>query len=803
MADWRLRFSIGVLVFGLVLAGGVGARAAAGGCGTIRGLVRSFRALTGGLAAKINPQPPYPSTLHEIKKYLLARVRLTRLRTTLAALERLERSCRRGGGRYDPASARLVAAAALDRLKIHGQALALLEKIEVPGYPLRDYVTWLTARQDLALHRPGRALARLERLGTRLRRTRQPLSFQVDRDLARAAAAAGRYSVATAVLRDLAGRETRDWMRARIDLTRARILFQAGRRGRARAALLSIYARAPLWRAGRRARRLLAARFGIARRRLFEALAPADKVAYVYALSRSRRRRVRNRAWGLVDKIVAQPGWDARTRWLHDYLRARRLHRKGRYAASLALFKRLDKTATDPEEKALGLAWAFRSAVHLGDGSGRPLLKIMLQRKCGRPACVRALIHLARSHARAGALENAQRAYLLAGRLAADHDRGHRALWAAAKMWLKAGRLTRAARVFLRLAALAGHSRFRSGALFHAGRIYARLGKHRLARACFAQAAVEFPADYYGQEAARRVRRIAARGPAALKRAAAGSPVKFLPPPVFPGQSPPGLKADPGWRRYRLLCRLDLADWARPELEDLLKRHPQDRGLAYLLMKSYHRQGRHRRAFFVLVKHLNEFKFGRGKNLPADFERIIYPRRYQQEIIAIARKYGLDPYFLMGVGLSESRFVPLATSPVGARGLFQIMPFLGRRLARHLGLARFHTAMLYLERLNLEMAAYHLRELQQLFGGKQHLMAAAYNAGQGAVRRWLAKVGTSDRIKFVEGIGYHETRIFVKNVLQAKRIYAGLASGHLAAGSRTRKAEHHRPKPAARRRVIF
>jgi soluble lytic murein transglycosylase len=801
MADRRLRFSIGVLVFGLVLAGG--ARAGAEGCGSIEALTRTFQTLTAGLAAKISPQPPYPSTLTQIKQYLLTRVRLNELRTTLAALKRLERSCRRGGGRYDPASARLVAAVALDHLKSHERALALLDKIKAPGYPLSDYVIWLSARQDLALHRPGRALARLTGQGARLRRTGEPLSFVVDRALARAAAAAGRFSVAAAVLRALAAREKRDWMRARIDLTRAQILLQAGRRGEARAALLSVYAHAPLYQAGRQARHLLATGFGISRHRLFTALGPADKVAYIYALSRSRRRRVRDRAWGLLDRVVAPPTWDARTRWLHDYLRARRLNRQGRYSAALALFKRLDKTATDPDEKALCLAWAFRSAVHLGDGSGRPLLQAMLKRKCGHPACVRALIYLARSHAKAGALDHAHRAYLLAGRLAADHDRGHRALWAAAKMWLAAGRQARAAQVFLRLAAVAGHSRFRSGALFHAGRIYARLGKRSLARACFAQAAAEFPADYYGQEAARRVSRIAARGPAALKRAAAGCPVKFLPPPVFPGASPPGLKADPGWQRYRLLCRLDLADLAGRELDGLLKGHPERRGLAYLLMKSYHRQGRHRRAFFVLVKKLNEFKFGRGKNLPADFGRIIYPRRYQQEIIATARKYGLDPYFLMGIGLSESRFVPLATSPVGARGLFQIMPFLGRRLARRLGLAQFHTSMLYLESLNLEMAAYHLRELHQIFGGKQHLMAAAYNAGQGAVRRWLAQVGTSDRVKFIEGIGYLETRIFVKNVLQARRIYAGLGSGRLAAGPRKRKAEQHRPTPAVKRQVIF
>jgi tetratricopeptide (TPR) repeat protein len=804
MALWRLRFSIGVVVLGLLAAGGEAAvKAGPRTCRTITTLSRSFSAESRSLAKTIKPRSSYPATLAEVKQYLLAQKRLTDLATAGDALKRLAAACNRGGGQMDVDSARLVAAVALDRLKRHQAALALLEKIRTRGHPLADYVTWLTARQELALNRPGRALSGLLPLGTRLRRSVHPLSMKLDRDLARAAARTGRHALAARVLRDLAAREKRPWMRARIDLARSEILLRAGRRGEARAALLAVYARAPLWRAGRRARGLLRAKFSITRRRLLDALGPADRVAYVYALTRSRNRRVRRRAWNHWAGIIAQPHWDARTKWIYDYLRARRLYRRGRFKAASALFQKLDKRAADPEEKALCLAWAFRSAVHLGDGSGRGLLKTMLRRRCDRPACVSALLYLAKSHARAGALANAHRAYLLAGRLAPDHDRGHRALWYGAKMWLKAGRRTRAAKVFLKLADLAGHSRFRSGALFHAGRIYARLGRRKLARACFSQAAAEFPADYYGQEAARRVSRIAARGPAALKRAAARCPVKFLPPPVFSGHSPPQLKADPGWRRYRLLCRLDLADLARLEMKDLLKRHPGQRGLAYHLMKSYHRQRRHRRAFFVLVKNLNEFKFGRGKNLPADFNAIIYPRRYQAAIVSIARKYDLNPYFLMGVGLSESRFVPLATSPVGARGLFQIMPFLGRRLARRLGLTRFYTAMLYVDRLNLEMAAFHLRELHQIFGGKQHLMAAAYNAGQAAVKRWLARLGTSERVKFIEGIGYLETRIFVKNVLQAKRVYAARGPRRLAGRPEKSPRERRRPAAAERNWVFF
>ncbi|MBU0514118.1 MAG: lytic transglycosylase domain-containing protein, partial [Proteobacteria bacterium] len=709
------------------------------------------------------------------------------------ALRRLRTRCRRDRTGHGGVWARLVAADTWHRLKRHEQALALLSRIRSSGHLLAAYVTWFTARQYLALGRPAPALRLLGTLAPGLRRAGHPLARIAAWDLARAQALTGQYAAATGTLERLAARVPKGPRRWRIHLARAEVLLKAGRTGEAKRVLLAVYARAPLSRAGRGAARRLGVKFRIGRRRLFDALGPADRVWFVTALTGSRSRRIRRRAGRLFGSIIPQPDWDARTKRGYKYLLARDHYARGRHTRALSLYGRLYRGETDPDQRVLALAGAFRSAVRVDAKTARRLLETMLDQKCNHSACVGALTFLARSHARGGRLDHAHRAYVLAARLAPDHDRGHRALWYAAKMWFEAGRLDKAARTYLRLASLARHSRFRSGALFHAGRMYRRLGKRNLARACYAQAAAEFPEDYYGQQARRRIGRLAGAGRGALVAAARRSPVKFLPPPVFPGTEPAALKNDPGWRRLRLLCRLDLTRWCRLEMEALLQRHPRQKGIVYHLMKSYHRRGRHRRAFFLLVGHLNDFKFGRGRKVPADWHELIYPRKYQAWILTTARKYGLNPYFLMGVGLNESRFVPLATSPVGARGLFQIMPFLGRRLARKLGLGTFHRAMLYVDRLNLEMAAYHLRELHQAYQGRPHLMAAAYNAGRGAVNRWLSRLGTRDLVRFVEGIGYLETRIFVKNVLQAGAVYAARAGRRYSARRTRARLETGRP----------
>jgi soluble lytic murein transglycosylase len=57
------------------------------------------------------------------------------------------------------------------------------------------------------------------------------------------------------------------------------------------------------------------------------------------------------------------------------------------------------------------------------------------------------------------------------------------------------------------------------------------------------------------------------------------------------------------------------------------------------------------------------------------------------------------------------------------------------------------------------------------FEGKVHLALAAYNAGPGAVRKWLAAAPSSAEDEFVENIPYTETRNYVIRVIGSAQVY--------------------------------
>lgn len=95
----------------------------------------------------------------------------------------------------------------------------------------------------------------------------------------------------------------------------------------------------------------------------------------------------------------------------------------------------------------------------------------------------------------------------------------------------------------------------------------------------------------------------------------------------------------------------------------------------------------------------------------------------------------LTPSFLLAVMRVESMFNPRAKSPVGARGLMQIMPTTGHLLAKALGFEDYSTEMLYLPEVSIPLGAHYLHTLRRSFlergvpGNLYHPALIAYNFG--------------------------------------------------------------------------
>ncbi|NLY56511.1 MAG: lytic transglycosylase domain-containing protein [Firmicutes bacterium] len=148
-----------------------------------------------------------------------------------------------------------------------------------------------------------------------------------------------------------------------------------------------------------------------------------------------------------------------------------------------------------------------------------------------------------------------------------------------------------------------------------------------------------------------------------------------------------------------------------------------------------------------------------------------FPVRYVAEINGAVAEHGLDPYLALAVIRVESNFRPRARSSVDARGLMQILPETGRWIAEMKGLGEFDPESLYDPAVNIEFGCWYLNYLLKLFENDEHLTLAAYNAGLGRVRQWLADEAWNGRPETVNMIPYAETRFFVRRVLAVRELY--------------------------------
>lgn len=120
----------------------------------------------------------------------------------------------------------------------------------------------------------------------------------------------------------------------------------------------------------------------------------------------------------------------------------------------------------------------------------------------------------------------------------------------------------------------------------------------------------------------------------------------------------------------------------------------------------------------------------------------------QQKIFGLVNKlapeYGIHPRLVMAIIRAESNFEPTAVSPKNAQGLMQLIPETS---------LRFNVKKPFDPEQNIRGGLAYLRWLLAYFEGDVVLVAAAYNAGEGAVNRF-------------RGIPpFMETRGYVKRIM--------------------------------------
>jgi soluble lytic murein transglycosylase-like protein len=118
---------------------------------------------------------------------------------------------------------------------------------------------------------------------------------------------------------------------------------------------------------------------------------------------------------------------------------------------------------------------------------------------------------------------------------------------------------------------------------------------------------------------------------------------------------------------------------------------------------------------------------------------------YDDLIVKTSDKYRVDAALVKAIIKAESNFNHRAVSPVGARGLMQLMPATAASLQVE---DSFHPEK------NIEGGVRYLRYLMNLFNGNLPLVLAAYNSGENTVLRYKNRIPP-----------YQETQTYVRRVL--------------------------------------
>jgi soluble lytic murein transglycosylase len=289
------------------------------------------------------------------------------------------------------------------------------------------------------------------------------------------------------------------------------------------------------------------------------------------------------------------------------------------------------------------------------------------------------------------------------------------------------------------------------------GRLSATLGDTAAAASAWRAVMRAEPASYYAAASARRL------GVEPWRPAAA--PDSFVAVPAL----------DTVLARAALLERLGLAAESEWEIDALVAAALRDdaRGpeaVERLLSVADALRARDRSSESIRIARRAE---DRGAPRDARLYRLLYPVVRPERLLHEADRQQLDPAFVAALIRQESMFNPQATSPVGARGLMQLMPEVGRSIATAVGFPVWDPVLLYQPDVNLQLGTQHLRDLARRYDRPVDILAA-YNAGASRVERWSERPGAADPELFAERIPYVETRDYVRIIQRNRELYRAL-----------------------------
>ncbi|ANV83056.1 tail length tape measure protein [Picosynechococcus sp. PCC 7003] len=139
----------------------------------------------------------------------------------------------------------------------------------------------------------------------------------------------------------------------------------------------------------------------------------------------------------------------------------------------------------------------------------------------------------------------------------------------------------------------------------------------------------------------------------------------------------------------------------------------------------------------------------------------LFPFPYAEPIQRWAAENDLNPLLVVSLMRQESRFEKNIESPVGAKGLMQVMPSTAEWIAQQTDSGTYDLSD---PESNIQLGTWYLRYTHREYDDNSMLAIASYNAGPGNVAQWLQRYGLDDPDTFIEQIPFNETKNYVESV---------------------------------------
>ena len=339
--------------------------------------------------------------------------------------------------------------------------------------------------------------------------------------------------------------------------------------------------------------------------------------------------------------------------------------------------------------------------------------------------------------------------------------------WKTAWLTYRMGKKDEAKRLFEEQLSMYPTSSEVPNAIYWRGRMAEEEGDKKLASAYYQKLAENYRYYYYANLARERLPKVGDEtvDPPVLES------LPRPPAPPHDWETPPdNIRA----QKAQLLANAALYDFAVAEMQAASPGSPPWE--AKSVAEIYNEQGSYIRAIETLKRAVPGYFAAEIPQIPRPVWESLFPRPFWEELKRDSAANRLDPHLVASLIRQESEFNPAAISSANAMGLMQLLPTVGKGMAKEMKIRHFSSDQLLVADTNLRLGTRYFRQIVDHYDGQVEYALAAYNAGVDRVNDWRKNGNFADVEEFVESIPFTETREYVQAIMRNAVIYKLLYS---------------------------